>query len=209
MDTLAEQRQVHRALVIDGDRSDAFELRSQLATLGLHALLEADVESGLQLARRERPELVMIDAHLPAGPGLEFLPHFKSLPHSPSVIMLSSREDSVDAAMNALRLGAEDWLYRPFDPIELRSAVERALRWASLRKDPATMDQLSNHNIRFEMPELVGLAEMQYRYVELVLERVGGHRGRACEVLGISRPRLRRILASKGVGRITTAAVGN
>src|SRR5207249_9592786 len=86
----------------------------------------ADGVSGAQLARQLRPDLVVLDLMLPLRSGLEVLEEIRSdarLAHT-RVVVVTARSNKREAVLAA---GADRFIRKPFDPVELRVAVEELL----------------------------------------------------------------------------------
>lgn len=94
-----------------------------------YAIVEAsDGEESLDLARRLRPDIVVLDMMMPGRSGLDVLRELRSDPGLTSipVVMLTARARAAD--MNAaLEAGADRYLAKPFSPLELISVVEELL----------------------------------------------------------------------------------
>lgn len=118
-----------RVLVADDTEADRRAARDALEAGG-HVVLEAhDGQHALEVFARERPDLVMLDVVMPRLSGLECcrLLKAKTLHAYLPVIMVSTR-NSVNARVEGLRSGADDYLGKPYDPDELRARVDALLR---------------------------------------------------------------------------------
>ena len=115
-----------RVLVIDDDAAVAFALERFLSEAGHEVKLAPTAERGLELARREAPDLVLLDLRLPAMQGAAALVELKRIRPSLAVVVVTAH-GSAETAMDALAAGAFDHLTKPFDLVELRATVERAL----------------------------------------------------------------------------------
>ncbi len=115
-------------LVVD-DEPAIRELVSLYLTQGGFKVATAGAgEEGLQLARQQRPSLVVLDIMLPGMDGLEVLRQLRKLSDVP-VLMLTARGDDVDRIVG-LEVGADDYLPKPFNPRELVARVRAVLRRA-------------------------------------------------------------------------------
>jgi DNA-binding NtrC family response regulator len=94
---------------------DAYELRSA-----------PDAEQGLEILRRERFACILLDLTLPGMDGLTFLQRFRERDGRTPVIVLTATQ-TVQTAVRAMRLGAEDYIAKPWEPAALRLAVARAV----------------------------------------------------------------------------------
>lgn len=98
------------------------------ASLGCTVVGEAaDGEEGIAAAERYRPELIITDVRMPRMDGLEMLRVLRERGSRAHVIVLTAHND-FECVRSALRLGAADYLLKPFRERELRSAIERVRR---------------------------------------------------------------------------------
>jgi DNA-binding response OmpR family regulator len=116
-------------LVIDDEPQIADLCRDYLVAAGFTVLTAGDGLKGLALARRERPDLVVLDLMLPGMDGLDVCRELRR-ERSVPVIMLTARVEESDKLIG-LELGADDYLTKPFSPRELVARVRTVLRRAS------------------------------------------------------------------------------
>lgn len=113
-------------LVVDDDTLLRRSLSLQLVQAGYRTSTAAQAEDGLALARRERPDLVLLDIGLPGMDGLEALRQFQQELDVP-VIFVTARRRELDTILG-LELGADDYITKPFDPDVLLARVKAVLR---------------------------------------------------------------------------------
>jgi DNA-binding NtrC family response regulator len=100
-----------------------------------HTVVEAATgREGLELARGEEPDLVLLDIGLPDESGLEILTQLKELRPSPTVVMVTAYEQVKDVVL-AMKRGAFDYLVKPVDLEEFELTIQHALENASLRNE--------------------------------------------------------------------------
>jgi two-component system nitrogen regulation response regulator GlnG len=97
-----------------------------------------DAAQGLALARSRRPDVVVLDVHLPDRSGLEMLEELRRLDARCPVVFISGRADA-DAAIEAMKLGAFDYLLKPLELAHLRQVLDRAFAIGRLMKVPAVV----------------------------------------------------------------------
>lgn len=116
-------------LICDNEEPLRALLRATLDE-GRYKLLEArDGEESLLLARRERPDLIVLDMMMPGRTGLEVLAELRRDPEfaGTPVIMLTARAQATDVEA-AQRAGVDRFVAKPFSPLHLAAVVEELLR---------------------------------------------------------------------------------
>jgi len=113
-------------LVVEDDRSlrDGLVMNFQLR--GYRVLAAADGEAGVRLAFDERPDLIVLDLMLPGLDGFEILSQLREKEIDVPVLILSAR-GQVSDKVDGFRLGADDYVTKPFQLPELMARVERML----------------------------------------------------------------------------------
>jgi DNA-binding response OmpR family regulator len=111
-------------LLVDDDEEIRTGLGGALEAKGYRVLTAADGNLGLALAERESPHLVVVDMMVPFKSGLLILEKVKGRPHAPPVIMITANESPRHRAY-AERLGADDYLCKPFDDEHFLASVQR------------------------------------------------------------------------------------
>ncbi len=128
-----ENEKVHKLMIVD----DSEFMRRFLAKFLGKKLELIPVTDGVEALQKLqsgcRPEVILVDINMPNMNGFEFLEHVNSSPlfRTIPVIMLSSNDDSNDR-IKSLRLGAVDYIAKPFNPIELELRVEAQIHRVSL-----------------------------------------------------------------------------
>ncbi len=117
-----------RILVVDDEPSIVEVLTYNLTKAGHQALVARDGERALELARVERPDLVILDLMLPGIDGLEVCRTLRKEGDLP-IIMLTAKDEEIDRVVG-LELGADDYVVKPFSVRELMARVKSVLRRA-------------------------------------------------------------------------------
>lgn len=118
-----------KILVVD-DREEVRELVAATLVVGDYRVFKADTgERALEIVRREKPDLVMMDLMMPGT--VDGLAATKSIKQDPEtkgciVIVLTARNKDKDREM-ALEAGADDYFVKPFSPLQLIGRVEELL----------------------------------------------------------------------------------
>ena len=126
----------HTILVVDDEARIVKLVRDYLERTGFVVLSACDGETALLLARRERPDLIVLDLMLPGVDGLDVCRRLRQESAVP-IIMLTARVEEADRIVG-LELGADDYVVKPFSPRELVARVRAALRRAGGQVGPAS-----------------------------------------------------------------------
>jgi DNA-binding response OmpR family regulator len=118
-----------RILLVEDDRSIASFVAPELEHLGFHVRCAYDGLSGLEEARKFKPELVILDIMLPGLDGVGVLQRVRQAGSRVPVIMLTARDSTLDK-VHSLDRGADDYLTKPFDIEELLARIRALLRRA-------------------------------------------------------------------------------
>lgn len=119
---------VERVLVVDDDATVADVVRRYLEHDGYAVQLAGDGETALRLAAEHEPDLVVLDLMLPGVDGLEVCRRLRATSDVP-IVMLTALGEESDRVVG-LRLGADDYVTKPFSPRELALRVASVLRRA-------------------------------------------------------------------------------
>ncbi|KKL09354.1 hypothetical protein LCGC14_2566680 [marine sediment metagenome] len=116
-----------RILVVDDDAELLESLSLRLRREGFDVAVAMDGCKGLQRARREAPDLLILDIHIPAGEGFSIQERLQDMPGPwPPVIYLTG-DRSMRAEVGIKRLGAFAIVYKPYDFSKLLAMVKRAI----------------------------------------------------------------------------------
>ncbi|MGQ3684866.1 MAG: response regulator [Candidatus Loosdrechtia sp.] len=118
-----------KILVVDDEQDLVKLIRYHLEKDGYKVITAFDGENALFLARREKPELIILDLMLPGIDGFEVCRKLKAnqeLANS-AIVMLTAKGEKDDITVG-LKLGADDYVTKPFSPKELIARVEAVLR---------------------------------------------------------------------------------
>jgi two-component system response regulator VicR len=124
-----------RILVVDDEPAIVDVLVYNLQRANYEVLVARDGEQALTKARREEPDLIILDLMLPQVDGLEVCRAMRRERDVP-IIMLTARDSEVDRVVG-LELGADDYVVKPFSVRELMARVGSVLRRAAPRQDEA------------------------------------------------------------------------
>jgi DNA-binding response OmpR family regulator len=119
---------VTKVLVVDDEAPIRLLCRVNLEAEGMEVLEAGDGESGLALARSERPDIVLLDVMMPAMDGWQVAERLFEDEATSDIplVFLTARAELRDRA-RGLELGGVDYITKPFNPVELASVVESLL----------------------------------------------------------------------------------
>ncbi|MBI1882910.1 MAG: sigma-54-dependent Fis family transcriptional regulator [Chlamydiae bacterium] len=126
-----------KVLVVDDEKSAQDSLK-QLLKENYDVVTALSGEEAFKVLNEENPDLVLLDVLLPGMGGIEVLKRVRSLKPDTQVIMITGQE-KVKTAVEAIKLGAFDYIHKPFEINELLGLVKRALQQRQLRDE---MDHL-------------------------------------------------------------------
>jgi len=130
-----------RILVIEDNEDLAFGLRNNLEIEGYGVELATDGRSGLSRARELQPDLIVLDLMLPSLDGYRVLRELRQDGNTVPVVILTARTEEADK-VRGFRLGADDYVTKPFGILELIARVEAVMRRSGGGARPA-------HTVRF------------------------------------------------------------
>ena len=119
-----------RILVIEDNPDLAYGLRNNLEIEGYDVEVAKDGTKGLARAKSARPDLVVLDLMLPGMDGFRVLRALRDDGHAMPVLILTARGEEADK-VRGLRLGADDYVTKPFGVLELLARIEALLRRAT------------------------------------------------------------------------------
>jgi diguanylate cyclase (GGDEF)-like protein/PAS domain S-box-containing protein len=138
--THAAQDAPCRILLVDDDAALRGTLPHVLAQPGRRFEQCGSVAEAIARLERHRYELILLDYRLPDGTGLDVLDWLANARRDEAVVMISG-EDAIDAAIGALRRGADDFVRKPYHVAQLQRAVQNALHKSLLERANLAMSQ--------------------------------------------------------------------
>lgn len=168
-----DQDTVSRALVVDDDQAMLGLLDECLKTRGLNTRTARTGDEALRVMRDWAPDFVLMDVLLPGLSGLDVLAAVRHQRLDTAVI-LTTGVGSEEVAMAALRLGADDYIPKPFTLLDLESVVERTISRLQLKRDNAALTRrLAVQRAELDR-ELARAAEVQADLLPSILPDIPG-----------------------------------
>lgn len=130
-----------RILIVEDEQAIVDILVFNLSREGFELLTAADGESGLEQARTQNPDLILLDIMLPKADGFFVCRSLRHEGFSTPIIMLTAREDESDKVLG-LEIGADDYITKPFSMRELIARVKANIRRTGIDEAEATGRQV-------------------------------------------------------------------
>ncbi|HEY7556900.1 MAG TPA: response regulator [Candidatus Binatia bacterium] len=115
-----------RILVADDERNVRRNLGMVLEAAGYLVDVAENGEAALELCKQHHPDIAFVDLHMPKMAGLEVLDHMKALSPKTAVVIITAYGTAANA-VEAMKLGAVDFLEKPFDPKIIGALAEEIL----------------------------------------------------------------------------------
>jgi two-component system response regulator RegA len=176
--TLSESDARPSILLVDDDDVFVGRLARALSERDYDVRVAKDYDSAMALARAESPELAVVDLRMPGRSGLEVVRDMKSI-DSATIILVLTGYGSIATAVEAIHLGAKDYLSKPADVDDILAALLRA---------PDDKKKIPSD---FAPPSL---ARTEWEHINRVLLDCEGNVSEAARRLGIHRRSLQRKL---------------
>ena len=180
-------------LLVDDDPQLIKLVRLNLESESYKVLVAFDASSALEIVGRETLDLIILDVMLPGMDGYELCQRIREFSSTP-IIMLTAKVEDTDK-VRGLKLGADDYLTKPFNVQELLARIEAVLRRSYLSVETNTLQTFSDGNISVDFVQrrlIVGGKEIALTLTEYKLlyqlvsnsERVMLHRELLTKVWG-------------------------
>lgn len=170
-----------RILLVEDELGLVMTLSDRLTSEGYTVESVGDAESGLARASSEPFDLIMLDVMLPGGNGFDVCRDLRQRGFTSPIIMLTARGQVIDKVLG-LKIGADDYVTKPFEMMELLARVELQLRRTS-KTVTTSFETYQFGNIRVDFrraetyrgEELVELSAKEFKLLRYLIE----HRGAA------------------------------
>jgi DNA-binding NtrC family response regulator len=157
-----------RLLVAEDEANLRLVIQKELQRLGYRVQVAPDGEEALRRLEEGNVDVLLCDINMPRLDGMELLRRVHERPNPPEVIMLTGHA-TVETAIEAMKLGAYDYLSKPYRITELDALVRQAAEKRRLRVDNLRLrQQLARQS---QMPEIVSVSQAMNEVIRLV-ERV-------------------------------------
>jgi len=149
----------HRILIIEDDEIFLRPLQRTLEVSGYDVLVVTSGEDAIDVLKNEDVDLVLTDKRLPGIDGVELVRRIK-VDHGSVAVVVMTAYGTIGSAVEAMRLGAEDYLVKPFEAAEVLMVLRRAIEFQELKT--ANRATIRRNQERFTLKNIVARsAEMQ------------------------------------------------
>ena len=168
-----------RILVVDDEKLLVKGMKFNLANEGYEVDCAYDGGAAVELARNGRFDLIILDVMMPELDGLEACMRIREFSNVP-IIMLTAKSEDADKLMG-FESGADDYLTKPFNILELKARIRALLRRAGSAEKKQTGNRLTAGNITLDLDarnaykgeELVMLTAKEFDVVEFLMRNAG------------------------------------
>lgn len=168
-----------RILIVEAETTIARFVSDALKEEGFTVFIEGTLKEGLTACSTRLPDLVVVDLGLPDGDGLDLIGSFRTFSTAP-VIVLSARTDEKNK-IQALDLGADDYIAKPFGMGELLACVRAQLRRRALINPETPEPAVDIGDVHVDLGartvtkngEPVHLTKLEYRLLQTLIESRG------------------------------------
>ena len=159
-----------RTLIVDDDAGSRRLLEVRLRALGCETAMAADGQEALTAIQQELPTLMLLDLEMPRMGGMELLRILRRDAVDLPVIVITAH-GSIEAAVEAMREGAYDFLPKPFDPHHLEIVVRKALE----RRQLVQANRLLQDSLDSRTPQILGDSHAIRQAAELARKAAGSN----------------------------------
>src|SRR5690554_1192176 len=143
---------MRKVLVIEDDQAMQELLNLYLLREGYEVIAALDGETGIEMADKDNPDLIILDIMLPGTDGWEVCKKIRQTSYIP-IIMVTAKGEEVDRILG-LELGADDYVTKPFSPRELVARIKAMFRrieiLTELQREQANQNHLSYDGLKIE-----------------------------------------------------------
>ena len=172
-----------KVLLVEDEEGLVLTLSDRLRSEGFEIRTAADGGAGFELGRSEKFDLMILDVMLPKKNGYDICRDLRQLGISTPILMLTAKGETIDKVLG-LKLGADDYLTKPFEMIELLARVEALLRRSPVQRSNGSGNGLDSFrfghvSINFKRAEVlkndqpIELSAMEFRLLQFLIENRG------------------------------------
>lgn len=169
-----------RILLVEDEKGLIVTLTDRLEAEGYRVTSAGDGETGFRLAATERFDLIVLDVMLPKKNGYDIARDLRQRGVTTPILMLTAKGETIDRVLG-LKLGADDYLTKPFEVIELTARIEALLRRSNRLVDTGQNGpfRFGKIGVDFKRAEVtrddapIDLSAMEFKLLQFFIERRG------------------------------------
>lgn len=154
-----------KILVVDDEKLIRWSLEQNLTKEGYEVITAEGGEDCLKLVKEELPDLILLDIHLPGCDGMDILKIIKEVDKDALVIMITAY-GAVETAVRAMKLGAYDFVEKPFNMDKIKVLIKKALETVKLKREVTHLR--SQQKISYGFENILGQSESIKKVIDLV-----------------------------------------
>ncbi len=154
-----------KILVVDDEHLIRWSLEQNLQKQGYDVVTAGSGEEALKLVREDTPDLVLLDIQLPGINGMEVLEKIKDIDEEVVVIMITAL-GVLETAVKAMRMGAHDYISKPFNLDELAITIRKALETGELKREVAHLRSAQSQ--KYGISNLIGESRHMHDVLSMV-----------------------------------------
>ena len=168
----------YKILLIEDEPGLILTLTDRLRSENFDVTSATDGEIGLQTALSGSFDLIILDVMLPKKNGYDVCRDLRQKSFTTPILMLTARGETLDKVLG-LKLGADDYLTKPFEVVELLARLEALLRRSPAPKNPAENYAFGSVAINFKRAEVtknnqpIELSAMEFKLLQFLIENGG------------------------------------
>ena len=155
----------HRILIVEDDEIFLRPLQRTLEVAGYEVLVAPSGEDAVDLLKNDDVDLVLTDKRLPGIDGVEVVRQIK-VDHASLAVVVMTAYGTIGSAVEAMRLGAEDYLVKPFEAAEVLMVLRRAIEFQELKA--ANRATIRRNQERFTLKNIVARTAVMQEVFDLV-----------------------------------------
>ena len=168
-----------RILVVDDEELLVKGIRFNLENEGYEVITGSDGQQAIDLAKSEKPDLIVLDLMMPNVDGLQACQEIRQFSEVP-VIMLSAKSEDMDKLLG-FEQGADDYLTKPFNILELKARIRALLRRANQKNEQPKNERItagiltvdSTERNAYKGDQCVDLTAKEFDLIELLIHNPG------------------------------------
>lgn len=167
-----------KILLIEDEQGLIITLTDRLRSEGFDVVSETDGIKGFNTALAERFDLILLDCMLPGKNGYDIARDLRQKGIQTPILMLTAKGETIDKVLG-LKLGADDYLTKPFEMIELLARIEALLRRKRAAAEPNGAFRFGSVAVDFKRAEVtrdsrrVDLSAMEFKLLHYLIENRG------------------------------------